>query len=100
MIQYVYILYLFRKIKASFGREKICVLPAYDKLSQHWKAKIVPEPKPLFENNTDTVNGMFYDPADMLPWHMKRWLERRELEGLPLPPGCYKVRFKVIIYYI
>ena len=55
---------------------------------------IVPEAKPLFENNTDVVNGIFFDPAEFIPLYMSRWLESRELEGLPLPPGCYKARYK------
>ena len=91
--------YCFRKIKTSFCKEKICTLPAYEKLSNHWKAKIVPEAQPLYEKNTDIINGMFYDPGDFLPRHMSRWLERRELEGFPLPPGCYKVKFKVRIVW-
>ena len=84
-----------RKIKASFSTAGICIFPAFDKLSQYWKTSIVSEPRPLFEHNTDVVNGMYYDPAEFIPLHMHRWLQRRDLEGLPLPPGCYKVRFKV-----
>ena len=84
-----------RKIKASFSTAGICIFPAFDKLSQYWKTSIVSEPRPLFEHNTDVVNGMYYDPAEFIPLHMHRWLQSRDLEGLPLPPGCYKVRFKV-----
>ena len=53
------------------------------------------EPKPLFEHNTDVVNGMFFDPAEFIPLHMHRWLQRRDMEGMSLQPGCYRVRFKV-----
>jgi hypothetical protein len=42
------------------------------------------------------VTGMYYDPLQYIPKHMERWLKRRELEGSPLPPGYYKIRFKVI----
>ena len=84
-----------RKIKSSFSTAEICVFPAFDKLSQYWKNSIVCEPKPLFEHNTDIVNGMFFDPAEFIPLHMHRWLQRRDMEGMSLPPGCYKIRFKV-----
>ena len=62
------------------------------------------EAHPLYEKATrDVVNGMYYDPADFLPRHMARWLEKRELEGVPLPPGCYltkwKVRILILILY-
>ena len=85
----------FRKVKTSFSRENICTFPSYEKLSQHWRSNIVVEAHPVYEGDTDIINGMFFDPAEFLPRHMARWLEKRDLEGSPLPPGCYRVKFKV-----
>ena len=53
------------------------------------------EARPLYEKDSDIVIGMYYDPVFFIPKSMVRWLERRELEGKPLPPGSYDVRFKV-----
>ena len=85
----------FRKVKTSFSRENICTFPSYEKLSQHWRSNIVVEAHPVYEGDTDIINSMFFDPAEFLPRHMARWLEKRDLEGSPLPPGCYRVKFKV-----
>ena len=53
------------------------------------------EAEPVYEKDTDIVIGMYYDPVHFIPKNMARWLECRELEGKPLPPGSYDVRFKV-----
>ena len=53
------------------------------------------EAMPLYEKDTNIVIGMYYDPVKFIPKNMVRWLERRELEEKPLPPGSYNLRFKV-----
>ena len=82
-------------MKRSFRKEGVCTFPSYEALSNHWKEKIVVPAHPLFEKDTDIVIGMHYDPVDFISKHMARWLERQELEGKPLPPGSYDLRFKV-----
>ena len=84
-----------RRVKTSFARQGVCRFPSYEDLSKHWKEKIVVAAQPLYEKDTDVVIGMYYDPVTFLPKNMSRWLERRELEGKPLPPGSYDLRFKV-----
>ena len=85
----------YRKIKTSFYKQNVCSLPSYERLSQHWHSNILVEPKPIYEMGTDIINGIYFDPAEFLPKHMARWLERQELEGLPVLPGYYNVKFKV-----
>ena len=87
--------YVVRKVKKSFRKEGICIFPSYEALSSHWKEKIVVPSNPLFEKDTDIVIGMYYDPVSFISKHMARWLERREMEGKPLAPGSYILRFKV-----
>ena len=82
-------------MKGSFRKEGVCTFPSYEALSSHWKEKIVVPAHPLFEKDTDIVIGIHYDPVDFISKHMARWLERQELEGKPLPPGSYNLRFKV-----
>ena len=73
----------------------MCKFPSYEDLSKHWKEKITVAAQPLYEKDSDIVNGMYYDPVMFIPKNMSRWLERRELEGNPLPPGSYNLVFKV-----
>ena len=82
-------------MKTSFSRQEVCKFPPYEDLSRHWKENITVEARPLYEKDTNIVIGMYYDPVLFIPKSMVRWLERRELEGKPLPPGSYDVRFKV-----
>ena len=35
-------------------------------------------------------------PVDLIPKYMERFLKRRVLEGEPVPPGEYKILFKVL----
>jgi hypothetical protein len=65
-------------------------------LSSHWKSKIVVEALPIYQRDSNIVTGMYHDPAQFIPNHMVRWLERKEMEGKPLSGGFYKVKFKVI----
>ena len=53
------------------------------------------EAHPLYEKDSDVVIGMHYDPVAFIIKHMSRFIERRELEGSPLLPGSYNLRFKV-----
>ena len=53
------------------------------------------EPQPLYEDEKGVVNGIYVDPVDLLAKHMSRWLERKDLEGKPLPAGSYNIRLKV-----
>ena len=88
-------IFLCRRVKTSFARQRVCKFPSYEDLSKHWKEKIIVEPQPLYEKDTDIVIGMYYDPVTFIPKNMSRWLECKELEGKPLPPGSYDLRFKV-----
>ena len=85
----------YRRVKTSFSKQEVCKFPPYEDLSKHWKENITVEAMPLYEKDTDIVIGMYYDPVRFIPKNMVRWLERRELEGKPLPPGSYDLRFKV-----
>ena len=84
-----------RKLKTSFRAEEVCHLPAYEKLSSYWKSEIVVQALPIYQEDSDIVIGIYHDPVKFIPNHMKRWLNRRELEGSPLPAGFYNVKFKV-----
>ena len=86
-----------RKVKTGFHKADVCNFPSFEELSKYWKSDILVKAHPLYEKDTDIVNGMYYDPVEYIPRHMERWLERMELEGRPLPPGFYKVKFKVEI---
>ena len=77
----------------------MCSFPSYEELSQHWHSKILVDLKPTFENGSDTINGMYADPVEFLPKHMARWLERKEFERSPIPPGYYHVKFKVLFSF-
>ena len=73
----------------------MCSFPSYERLSEHWHNNILVDSKATYEEGTDIINGMYFDPAEFLPKYMARWLERKELEGSPLSPGYYNIKFKV-----
>ena len=83
-------------MKTSFQKEHLCKFPSFEHLLSYWKSEVLVQAHPLYQKDSDIVIGMFYDPLEYIPKHLERWLKRRELEGSPLPPGYYKVRFKVI----
>ena len=64
-------------------------------LSNHWKAEILVQGLPLYQQESDTVIGMYHDPAEFIPNHMARWLKRLDMEGTLPPAGFYAVKFKV-----
>ena len=64
-------------------------------MARYWKSKILVGVHPLYEPGSNIVNGVYYDPVEYIPRHMERWLQRRSMEGKPLPAGFYKVKFKV-----
>ena len=84
-----------RKVKTSFEKSSVCQFPSFESLSSYWTSHILVPSIPVQQPGTDIVIGMYYDPVNFVTKHMERWLERRELEGSPLPPGYYRVRFKV-----
>ena len=88
-------LLIHRKVKTSFEKSSVCQFPSFESLSSYWKSQILVPSIPVHQPGSNVVIGMYYDPVDFVIKHMERWLERRELEGSPLPPGYYRVRFKV-----
>ena len=75
----------------------MCKFPSFESLSRYWKSEIVVPAIPMYERERDIVIGMYHDPVEFIPKHMERWLERRELERSPLPPGFYKIKIKAIL---
>ena len=84
---------MLRSIKCSLN-EKVS-LPSWDSMAKYWKKEIIPDIRYVWREEPRDVCGVITDPALFIPLHMKRFLERMELEGKLPVPGSYKIEIKV-----
>ena len=86
-----------RSLKCS--TKELWTLPAWETMSGYWKELIMTEIHTISKTTEDGIRlliGVLLDPREFLPLYMKRFIERREMEGEFLVPGNYQIEFKVI----
>ena len=84
-----------RIIKCSF--KDLVTFPSWEVLSQYWKKNMLVDLQFLYKGDPRRLCGVTMDPFTFIPLYLKRFIERKEMEGYLLPSGHYKIIIKVIL---
>ena len=83
-----------RTIKSSL--KELVTLPSWEILSKFGKENIVVDLQFLWKGDPRILCGVTMDPFKFIPLYLRRFVERRDMEGDLPPSGHYKIKIKVI----